>query len=148
MSWFSVETRLSNDCKTLRISESYSDSDLIYDLPPIDTFSPLRFVYIQSQKDYQVRLDQLSELLNLADIMNQPTRTLSLGQRIRFEISATLLHRPKIVYLDEPTVGLDTEAKREFRRFIQQINRDEGTTVVSTTHDLSDVRRLCKRVIV
>ena len=123
-------------------------SHLIFELPPIDSFRFLRRVYGVSNHDFEARLKYLVELLNLEPLLNQSVRTLSLGQRMRCEVAATFLHRPKVAYLDEPTIGLDVQAKQSVREFLDRITKEEGTTVVLATHDLADIERLCERVIV
>jgi ABC-2 type transport system ATP-binding protein len=99
------------------------------------------------QADYKKRLDELVERLQLQDLLNRPVRKLSLGQRMRCELVAALLHNPSIVFLDEPTIGLDIVVKSEIRDFLKDMNRDHGTTILLTTHDLQDIEALCSRVI-
>ncbi len=123
-------------------------SHLLHDLPAVDSFGLLRHLYGILPADYAARLADLTELLELDQLLSQPVRTLSLGQRMRCEIAATFLHQPKIVFLDEPTIGLDVEAKRRIRAFIGSVSRSLGTTVLLTTHDLIDVQELCERVVV
>ncbi|MCY3959479.1 MAG: ATP-binding cassette domain-containing protein [Chloroflexi bacterium] len=123
-------------------------SHLLHDLPAVDSFGLLRHLYGTSQSDYDARLTELTDLPQLEPLLNQPVRTLSLGQRMRCEVAATFLHQPRIVYLDEPTIGLDIEAKRRIREFILSVSRSLGTTVLLTTHDLNDVQELCERVVV
>ena len=122
-------------------------SQLIFELPTIDSFHFLRAVYRIPQSDFQQRLDELTDVLDLAPLLSQPVRTLSMGQRMRCNLAAAFLHRPKVVFLDEPTVGLDVEAKQSIRRFIGKMRDEHNVTVVLTTHDLADIEELCERVI-
>ena len=122
-------------------------SQLIDELPAIDSFQYLRSVYRIPQSDFQQRLDELTEVLELGPLLRQPVRTLSSGQRTRCDVAATFLHRPKVVFLDEPTVGLDVEAKQSIRRFIASMRDEHGVAVILTTHDLADIEELCERVI-
>lgn len=122
-------------------------SQLIYDLPAIDSFRYLRAVYRIRQPDFRQRMDTLAEVLGLDSLLGQPVRTLSQGQRTRCDVAATFLHWPKVVFLDEPTVGLDVEAKQSIRRFIASMRDEHGISVVLTTHDLADIEELCERVI-
>ena len=123
-------------------------SHLIFELPPIDAFRFLRRVYGLSDQEFESRLERLVELLDLEPLLHQSVRTLSLGQRMRCEVAATFLHKPKVAYLDEPTIGLDVQAKQSVREFLDRITKEEGATVVLATHDLADIERLCERVIV
>jgi ABC-2 type transport system ATP-binding protein len=104
-------------------------------------------MYAVEDDRYRRNLDRFRDLLGLDEFIRAPVRTLSLGQRMRGELTAALLHDPSVVYLDEPTVGLDVVAKARIRTFIGEINRERGTTVILTTHDLADVERLCRRII-
>ena len=122
-------------------------SQLWWDLPLIDTFELVRRMYAIEPDHFSRNLDQFRELLGLDEFIDTPVRQLSLGQRMRGELTAALLHDPVVVYLDEPTVGLDVVAKERIRTFIQETNAERGTTVVLTTHDLADVERLCSRII-
>jgi ABC-2 type transport system ATP-binding protein len=122
-------------------------SQLVWDVPPADAFRMHRAVYDIPTSAFRERLGRLVELLDLAQIMTQPTRTLSLGERMRCEFALSLLHAPPLLFLDEPTIGLDIDAKDKIRAFIREIN-EAGTTVILTTHDLSDVERLARRTIV
>jgi ABC-2 type transport system ATP-binding protein len=100
-----------------------------------------------SESDYKKRLDELVQRLQLADLLNRPVRKLSLGQRMRCELAASLLHNPAIVFLDEPTIGLDIVVKTEIREFLKSMNQRYETTILLTTHDLQDIEALCSRVI-
>lgn len=122
-------------------------SQLWWDIGVIESFQLLRKVYRVSEADYRQRLDELVERLQLGDLLNRPVRKLSLGQRMRCELVASLLHNPSILFLDEPTIGLDIIVKTEIREFLKKINREQGTTILLTTHDLQDIEALCSRVI-
>jgi len=122
-------------------------SQLWWDLPLIESFELVARMYEVDDDRYRSTLARFRDLLALDDFIETPVRQLSLGQRMRGELTAALLHDPRVVYLDEPTVGLDAVAKERIRSFIDEINRDRGTTVILTTHDLADVERLCRRVI-
>lgn len=122
-------------------------SQLWWDIGVIESFELLRKVYRVPQAAYKKRLDELIERLQLQDLLNRPVRKLSLGQRMRCELVAALLHNPSIVFLDEPTIGLDIVVKSEIRDFLRDMNREYGTTILLTTHDLQDIEALCSRVI-
>ena len=122
-------------------------SQLYWDLPLIESFELLRAIYSVPQDAYRRNLDEFVELLEMQEFLRTPVRQLSLGQRMRGDFAAALLHGPAIVYLDEPTIGLDVVAKEAIRNFIARINSERGTTVILTTHDLADVERLCRRIV-
>ena len=122
-------------------------SQLWWDLPLVESFKLVAKMYRVEPERYQRNLAHFRELLELDEFMNTPVRQLSLGQRMRGDLAAALLYDPPIVYLDEPTVGLDVLAKERIRGFIEAINREQRTTVILTTHDLGDVERLCRRII-
>lgn len=122
-------------------------SQLWWDVPVIDSFELIRDIYRVDAPTYRASLDELTELLDLAQILRTPTRQLSLGQRMRCEIAASLIHRPRILFLDEPTIGLDAVSKLAVRDFIRRINRERGTTVILTTHDMQDIEALTERII-
>lgn len=122
-------------------------SQLWWDVPVIDSFELIRDIYRVDEPAYRASLDELTELLDLAQILRTPTRQLSLGQRMRCEIAASLIHRPRILFLDEPTIGLDAVSKLAVRDFIRRINRERGTTVILTTHDMQDIEALTERII-
>ncbi len=122
-------------------------SQLYWDLPLIESFELLRAIYGIEHDHYRRNLDEFIEILQLGEFLRTPVRQLSLGQRMRGDFAAALLHSPKIVYLDEPTIGLDVVAKESIREFIKRINSERGTTIILTTHDLADVERLCRRII-
>jgi ABC-2 type transport system ATP-binding protein len=123
-------------------------TQLWWDIPVIESFSLLKDIYEIPEAKYRETLEMFTELLDLSEFMGLPVRKLSLGQRMRSDLAAALLHSPKIVYLDEPTIGLDIAVKRRVREFIKQINRDYGTTILLTTHDLGDIEDICKRLII
>ncbi len=122
-------------------------SQLWWDLPLRESFELIAVMYRVGRDRYRKNLEQFSELLDLGPFINTPVRQLSLGQRMRGDLAAALLYEPRILYLDEPTVGLDIVAKERIRTFIAEANRSTGTTVILTTHDMKDVERLCPRVI-
>lgn len=122
-------------------------SQLWWDVPVIDSFELLRDIYEIPQNKYQETLSELTELLFLKELLRTPARQLSLGQRMRCEIAASLLHNPKILFLDEPTIGLDAVSKLAVRDFIRKQNRMHGTTVLLTTHDMQDIDALADRVL-
>jgi viologen exporter family transport system ATP-binding protein len=122
-------------------------SQLYWDLPLIESFELLRAIYGIPQDRYRRNLDAFVELLQMTDFLRTPVRQLSLGQRMRGDFAAAMLHDPRIVYLDEPTIGLDVVAKEAIRQFIARINAERGTTIILTTHDLRDVERLCRRIV-
>lgn len=113
----------------------------------IDSFELLRDIYAIPKETYRNNLEELTELLNLKELLRSPARQLSLGQRMRCEIAASLLHSPKILFLDEPTIGLDAVSKIAVREFIQKQNDIHKTTVILTTHDMQDIEALSKRII-
>lgn len=121
---------------------------LWWDLPVIESLDLLQHMYQIPPARYRHNLDEFRHLLDLDPFLDTPVRSLSLGQRMRADLCAALLHDPKLLFLDEPTIGLDVVAKERIRRFIQQVNRERGTTVILTTHDISDVEKLCERVMI
>ena len=123
-------------------------TQLWWDLPVIESFRLLADIYRVPKMHYDSNLSTLAELLELHDFMDVPVRQLSLGQRVRCDIAAALLHKPDILFLDEPTIGLDAVTRLGVRSFVKRINQHHGTTVLLTTHDLDDVEALCQRVIV
>ncbi|HMV66118.1 MAG TPA: ATP-binding cassette domain-containing protein [Myxococcota bacterium] len=120
---------------------------LLWDLPPTETFELNRAVFDIPRADYDATRRELIELLDLAGFMDQPTRNLSLGQRMRCELAAALLHRPQVLFLDEPTIGLDVEVQAIVREFISAYNRKHGATVVLTSHDMGDVSAIAERIL-
>ena len=123
-------------------------TQLWWDLPLSETFSLLRDIYSVSPEDFKERMKFFNEVLEIDEFMLRPVRTLSLGQRMRADLAASLIHNPKILYLDEPTIGLDVVVKEKVRNAIKQINKKYNTTVILTTHDLEDIEELCDRIII
>ncbi|MEU4764716.1 ATP-binding cassette domain-containing protein [Actinosynnema sp. NPDC023794] len=123
-------------------------SQLWWDLPLRDSFELLRAIYRVPRDDYRNRLRECVELLELGPFLDTPVRQLSLGQRMRGEVTASLLHGPELLVLDEPTIGLDLESKERLREFLADLNTHRGTTLLLTTHDLDDIERLCPRLVV
>lgn len=122
-------------------------SQLWWDVPVQDSFELLRDIYGVEEGAFRRNLSELTELLDLSELLRSPTRTLSLGQRMRCEIAASLLHSPDILFLDEPTIGLDAVSKLAVRQFIRRLNRERGTTVLLTTHDMQDIEALTERIL-
>lgn len=122
-------------------------SQLWWDVPVADSFELLKDIYRIPSPEYRNNRDELVELLNLGELLKTPTRQLSLGQRMRCEIAASLLHSPSILFLDEPTIGLDAVSKLAVREFILEQNKNHGTTVILTTHDMQDIEALTNRII-
>jgi len=122
-------------------------TQLWWDLPLIESLSLLRHIYRVSEGRYREQLASLSDLLDLGPFLDRPVRQLSLGQRMRGDLAAALLHNPAILYLDEPTIGLDVVAKERIRAFLLDLNRRAGVTVLLTTHDMADISRLCERML-
>lgn len=123
-------------------------SQLWWDVPVIDSFELLRDIYKIKQDKYEQMKNKLVEKLGLEDLLNTPVRQLSLGQRMRCELAASLLHNPPILFLDEPTIGLDALSKLAVREFIKNLNKEFNTTVILTTHDMDDIEAVCNRIIV
>lgn len=123
-------------------------TQLWWDLPLSESFTILKEIYDVSDEDYAARMAFLNEVLDLNDFIDSPVRNLSLGQRMRADLGAALLHNPKVLYLDEPTIGLDIVVKDKIRAAIKQINREYNTTVILTTHDIGDIEELCSRILV
>jgi len=122
-------------------------TQLWWDLPLNETFSVLKEIYRIPEDDFKERLEYFNQIFGLNEFMKQPVRQLSLGQRMKADIAASFIHNPKIVYLDEPTIGLDVIAKENIRKTIKEINKKFKTTVILTTHDLSDIEELCTRIL-
>jgi ABC-2 type transport system ATP-binding protein len=121
---------------------------LWWDLPVVESLDLLQHIYKIPREHFRQNLAEFREMLELDPFLHTPVRSLSLGQRMRADLCAALLHDPVLLFLDEPTIGLDVVAKERIRQFIQQVNRERGTTVILTTHDLSDVEKLCERVMI
>ena len=122
-------------------------SQLWWDVPVIDSFELLRDIYAVEDASYRRNLEEMTELLNLSELLRTPARQLSLGQRMRCELAASLLHDPKILFLDEPTIGLDAASKVAVREFIRRINAERKTTVILTTHDMQDIEAIAERIL-
>jgi ABC-2 type transport system ATP-binding protein len=123
-------------------------TQLFWDLPVLDSFELIRHLYRIPAARFTARLGRLDELLDLGPLLPVPVRSLSLGQRMRAELAAAVLSGPRILFLDEPTIGLDIEAKAAVRDFLRELNAAEGTTVILTTHDLDDITELCSRLMI
>jgi len=121
---------------------------LLWDLPPAETYELNRAIYDVPRAEFTRTVAQLTELLELGDLLKRPTRQLSLGERMKCELAAALIHRPKVLFLDEPTIGLDVSMQATIRTFIRHYNEGTGATVLLTSHDMDDVAALCPRVIV
>lgn len=122
-------------------------TQLWWDLPVIESFRLIKKMYKIPENEYRKNLKKFTEILDLEDLLEKQVKNLSLGQKMRCEIAATFLHNPKIVYLDEPTIGLDVFVKENIRNFIKDINKEKKTTVILTTHDLKDIEDICDRII-
>ena len=123
-------------------------TQLYWDLPLSESFALLRSIYRIGAATFERNMKEFTEILGLGEFLRTPVRQLSLGQRMRGDFAASMLHDPKIVFLDEPTIGLDVVAKEAVRNFILRVNRERGTTFILTTHDLADVEKLCERIII
>jgi len=121
---------------------------LLWDLPPAETFELNRAVYDVPREQFRKTLEELTQLLELGDLVNKPTRQLSLGERMKCELAAALIHRPKVLFLDEPTIGLDVSMQMVMRDFIKRYNEETGATLILTSHYMDDVAALCPRVVV
>ena len=123
-------------------------SQLQWDLPVIDSFELLRAIYRIPEDKYKKNLERFTEMLDMKGFINQPVRQLSLGQRMRSDIVASLLHSPEIVFFDEPTIGVDIIGKETIRNFIRELNEQDKVTMIFTTHDMQDIEQTCKRIII
>lgn len=123
-------------------------TQLWWDIALIESLNLIAQIYSIPKNRFKAMLQEFGEVLELDELLNKPIRTMSLGQKMRAELVATLIHEPKIVYLDEPTIGLDLIAKSRIRDFIRQQNKNHQTTVILTTHDLGDIEQLCQRIII
>ena len=123
-------------------------NQLIWDIPAADTFELNRAIFHIPAADYRRTLAELTELMEMGELMRKPVRNLSLGERMKCEIAAALLHRPQVVFLDEPTIGLDVTMQRRIRAFLTEYNRRFGATILLTSHYMADVTALCRRVVV
>ena len=122
-------------------------TQLCWDLPVIESFRLIKKMFKIPENEYRKNLKRFTEILDLEDLLDKQVKNLSLGQKMRCEIAATFLHNPKIVYLDEPTIGLDVFVKENIRKFIKEINKEKKTTVILSTHDLKDIEDVCDRII-
>ena len=129
-------------------SVRYSGKKLWTHLTPYDNFRFFGAIYDLSQQETEARIQELSAVFALEELIDTPVRSLSLGQRIRCEIVAALIHKPKILFLDEPTIGLDPVVKEQVRSLIQKMNRELHMTIFLTSHDIGDIEKLCRRVII
>lgn len=123
-------------------------TQLWWDIPVIESYKLIQKIYEIPKEVYEENIEYFSNNLNLKELLNIPVRQLSLGQKMRCEIAAAFLHNPEIVYLDEPTIGLDFMVKEKIRKFIKQLNKERKTTVILTTHDLQDIEEICNRIII
>jgi len=123
-------------------------TQLWWDIAVIESFKLLRRIYDVSQKDFDARMEMFDQILGIKDYLYTPVRKLSLGERMRCDLAAALLHNPPLLFLDEPTIGLDVVAKHHIREFLRAINRQFQTTVLLTTHDLDDIEELCRRIVI
>jgi ABC-2 type transport system ATP-binding protein len=123
-------------------------SQLQWDLPVIDSFELLRAIYRIPEEKYKRNLERFTEMLDMKSFINQPVRQLSLGQRMRSDIVASLLHSPEIVFFDEPTIGVDIIGKETIRNFIKELNEQDKVTMIFTTHDMQDIEQTCNRIII
>ncbi|MEM7129606.1 MAG: ATP-binding cassette domain-containing protein [Chloroflexota bacterium] len=122
-------------------------SQMLWDIPPLDTFTVLAEIHQISHSDFQHTLDELVNLLEMEPLLNKPVRNLSLGERMKCELVASLIHRPRVLFLDEPTLGLDVSMQRRLRQFLTEYNRQSEVTMILTSHYMADVVALCRRVI-
>ncbi|HYL69386.1 MAG TPA: ATP-binding cassette domain-containing protein [Candidatus Limnocylindria bacterium] len=123
-------------------------TQLWWDIAVIESFKLLRRIYDVPQRDFEARMERFDQILNIRDYLHTPVRKLSLGERMRCDLAAALLHNPPLLFLDEPTIGLDVVAKDHIRQFLRAINREFRTTVLLTTHDLDDIEELCRRIMI
>lgn len=120
---------------------------LEFDIPVVESFKLFKAIYELDEETFRERLEYFADMLNIKDLLHIPVRKLSLGQRMRCELAASLLHKPKVIFLDEPTIGLDAVSKEEIRNFLTKVNREEKVTIILTTHDMDDIEALCNRII-
>ena len=123
-------------------------TQLWWDIPVIESFNLLKHIYSLSDRQYSQNMEKFSSILGLHDFLTQPARKLSLGQRVRADLAASLLHEPPILFLDEPTIGVDVTAKQKIYEFLREINREKKTTILLTSHDMKDLESLCRRLII
>src|SRR6202043_3787923 len=123
-------------------------TQLWWDIAAVESFKLLRRIYDVSQRDYDERMELFNQILGIRDYLHTPVRKLSLGERMRCDLAAALLHNPPLLFLDEPTIGLDVVAKDHIRKFLRAINLEFRTTILLTTHDLDDIEELCRRIMI
>jgi ABC-2 type transport system ATP-binding protein len=123
-------------------------TQLWWDIAVVESFKLLRRIYDVPQRDFDARMERFNEILDIRDYLHTPVRKLSLGERMRCDLAAALLHNPPLLFLDEPTIGLDVVAKDHIRQFLRAINREFQTTILLTTHDLDDIEELCRRIMI
>src|SRR5690606_31226211 len=123
-------------------------SQLQWDIPVIDSYRLSKAIFQIRETDFTARLTELTDLLELADLLRKPARNLSLGERMKCELAGSLLHRPQVLFLDEPTIGLDVAMQRRIRSFVAEYNQRTGAVVILTSHYMADVEALCRRVVV
>ena len=123
-------------------------TQLWWDIAVVESFKLLRRIYDVSQRDFDERMEKFNQILGISDYLHTPVRKLSLGERMRCDLAAALLHNPPLLFLDEPTIGLDVVAKDHIRHFLRAINREFRTTILLTTHDLDDIEELCRRIMI
>ena len=123
-------------------------SQLNWDLRLSESFELLRHIYQIDKNNYQKVIDDMDEILGIKELLDKPVRQMSLGQRVKGDLVAAMIHSPKVLFLDEPTIGLDVSSKYALRKFVKEINEQRGTTIILTTHDLGDIKQLCKRLII
>ena len=123
-------------------------SQISWDLSPLDSYEVIKHIYKIPEKKYKENLERFTDLLDMGKFINQPVRQLSLGQRMRADIAAALLHSPKIVFFDEPTIGIDVVGKDKIRKFIKTLNQTDNITMIFTTHDMQDIEKTCERLII
>ena len=133
---------------SFKIGSVFAEIPVGFHLPPADSFKLLGSIFEIPRRELEKRIAFLRELFELEDLMDTPVRKLSLGQRIRCEIAASLLHNPEIIFLDEPTIGLDVVVKQKIRDLIKKLNKEEGVTIFLTSHDIGDIVRICKRAVI
>ena len=145
--WYSAIWNREKNAKNIGVVFGQK-TQLWWDLPISETFSLLKDIYDITDNDFEDRMRFFKEILGLDEFFLNPVRTLSLGQRMRADLAAALIHNPKVIYLDEPTIGLDVVVKESVRKAIKEINAKYGTTIILTTHDLNDIEELCSRIII
>jgi ABC-2 type transport system ATP-binding protein len=123
-------------------------SQLNWDLRLSESYELLRHIYQIDKEQFKKTLDEMDEILGIKELLDKPVRQMSLGQRVKGDLVASMIHSPKVLFLDEPTIGLDVTSKYALRKFVKEINEQRGTTIILTTHDLGDIQQLCKRLII